>query len=160
MKNPTKTTKLFLDIQPVSRRGTTKVHGYKARWIARRTQTVFYTSSKRGTRADAEALAYKWFKRQQEEGFDYEDTTRPRAEKASKGELPFTHEFEGPGGVQYRIKFLGENDATFYASSTKCIIRIITGMSLNQSIVHGCQVKFLADNYAEAAKLAEGRVNC
>ncbi len=86
---------------------------------------------------------------------------------AKEKEPPFVHEFEGPHGYKYKIKFLGKDDATFNAGSTKRIIvgpgvvmEESSGMSLDQYIVTGCRVEFLADNYAEAAKLAEGRITC
>ncbi len=82
-------------------------------------------------------------------------------------EPPFVHEFEGPRGTKYKIKFLGEGDATFNAGSTKRIIvgpgvvmEEITGMSLSQHIVCGCRIEFLADNHSEAAELAKGRITC
>lgn len=82
-------------------------------------------------------------------------------------QLPFVHEFEGPYGVTYTLKFLGEQDATYYAPSTK---RIITGPgivmeecsggSILQRIVDGCHVVFLHDNYEKASMMAKGRITC
>lgn len=88
-------------------------------------------------------------------------------EKKKSKQLPFVHEFEGPYGVTYIIKFLGDDDATYYAPSTK---RIITGPgivmeensggSLHQRIIDGCRIVFLDDNYQKAAMMAEGRITC
>ena len=85
----------------------------------------------------------------------------------SDNEMPFVHEFTGPQGIKYKIKFLGENDATHYGPSTKRIIAgpgIVmeehNGMTMHQRIVSGCKVEFLADNYSKAAKLAAKRVTC
>lgn len=85
----------------------------------------------------------------------------------TESETPFVHEFTGPHGVKYKVKILGKDDATFFGPSSKRIIvgpgivmEESTGMSFDQWIVCGCKVVFLADNYAEAARLAEEKITC
>lgn len=89
------------------------------------------------------------------------------SESKKRKELPFVHKFDGPHGIKYTIKFLGEDDATYYGPSTKRIIKgpgivmeEFNGNNISQRIVDGCRVVFLADNYSEAEKMAAEHVNC
>lgn len=43
-------TKLFLDIQPVSKKGATQISGYQATWYARGTGTKFIRDRSAGLR--------------------------------------------------------------------------------------------------------------
>ena len=85
----------------------------------------------------------------------------------NENEFPFVHEFTGPNGIKYKVKFLGEDDAMHHPETSKRIIvgpGIVfeehNGGSMSWRIVSGCKEEFLADNYSEAAALAEKRVTC
>lgn len=73
----------------------------------------------------------------------------------------------GPFGVVCKIKFLGEDDATYCMTSTKRIIKgpgivmeEISGGSTLQRIVDGCRFIWLDDNYEKASRMAKDYVTC